>query len=98
MPDMYECQVLIPFKKDGKTVLKWAVKPVSFLDSGAQRGIRCKHCFGEVRVHKQRVVDGPKDHVEHLKSQDAKYCRGGDTFCGEHRPSEWPVQPEFEIA
>jgi hypothetical protein len=40
------------------------------------------HCHGAVRVHKQRVTPGPKDHVEHLSRLDSTYCIGGMHYKG----------------
>lgn len=89
---MYECEVRVPFMRDGKKVLEWTVKPVSSLGSGAQRGIRCMHCAGEVRVHKQKVPHGPADHVEHLRTVDSRNCRSGHHFEGTHKRSDQPVE------
>ncbi len=91
VPDMYECEVKVPFVENGAKVMKWTVKPVSALGSGTQRGIRCKHCRGEVRVHKQQVSDGPEDHVEHTSRDDAEHCPGSPLFKGVFRPSQNPI-------
>ena len=88
---MYECEVKRLFKQDGKSELRWTVKPVSSLGGGPQRGIRCMHCHGEVRIHKQDVGHGPADHVEHMRRADAINCRGGKAFGGTHHMSNTPI-------
>src|SRR6266568_3796053 len=65
MPDMYDCEVKLPWMHEGKKVMVWKVRSVEALETGTHRGARCKHCQGEVRVHKQQVPEGPGDHVEH---------------------------------
>lgn len=89
---MYECHQKRPFlNSDGSKTLRWVPYPVSALDSGLSRGVRCMHCHGAVRVHKQKVPHGPRDHVEHRSRQDSEGCRGGAYFKGEHRMSLMPV-------
>lgn len=92
MADMYECEVKTLFKKEGVKSWQWLVKPVSSLGSSPKSGgIRCKHCHGAVRVHKQQVAHGPNDHVEHLRHVDSVNCVGGHHFAGTHRMSDEPV-------
>lgn len=81
---MKECEQKRPFMRDGKKVLEWAKTPVSALESGADRSIRCLHCHGAVQVHKRKVPHGPEDHVEHRSRQDSERCRGGAYFKGTH--------------
>ena len=88
---MYDCDVKVLFKVDGVRELRWVTRLVAKLDGGASRAIRCAHCHGEVRVHKQRVPHGPTDHVEHLHRQDAVNCKGGHDFGGTHQMSTIPV-------
>jgi hypothetical protein len=93
MSQMYECEVKRPFKRNGVKTMEWTEVSVSSLGSTpVQGGIRCRHCHGAVRVHKQRVPNGPADHVEHLMRQDSENCRGGVHFKGTHRRSENPVE------
>jgi hypothetical protein len=60
--------------------------------------IRCAHCHGVVKIHRQRVAHGPGDHVEHQARQDSEWCRGGVYFqmanrqSHEHRMSMRPVR------
>lgn len=89
---MYDCEVKRLFKKDGKHERRWVSAEVLKIDDGAE--IRCVHCHGEVRIHRQRQENGPKDHVEHRSGDDARHCRGGAEFRGtdaDHRMSPNPV-------
>lgn len=88
---MYECEVELPFSVEGEKVYRWVVRPCDTLASGKQRGVRCMHCHGEVRVHKQHVAHGPADHVEHVSHQDSEHCRGGVYFKEPHKMSDNPV-------
>lgn len=89
---MYSCEEKRPFMQDGQKVLRWKVVEVTSLDSGQAPYIRCMHCHGRVRVHKQKVEHGPKDHVEHVISADSRRCRGGYHFKGTHQRSAEPVE------
>lgn len=88
---MLRCERKALFKVDSEKVWKWVEVEVSALPSGEQPNIRCIHCHGRVRVHKQNVENGPQDHVEHLSRQDSENCRGGHYFRGVHRMSLQPV-------
>lgn len=88
---MTKCEQKRLFKINDEKVWKWVEVDVSTLTSGEQKSIRCMHCQGAVRVHKQNVDHGPKDHVEHRSKQDSENCRGGHYFKGEHKPSQNPV-------
>ncbi len=90
---MYKCEAKTLFKIDGKREWRWVKKPVSAIPaSGAQDDVRCLHCHGRVRVHKQKVEDGPADHVEHQRRSDSEHCLGGHYFKGVHRMSDDPVE------
>ena len=88
---MLRCERKALFKIGNEKVWKWVEVEVSALPSGEQPDIRCVHCHGRVRVHKQNVERGPQDYVEHLSRQDSENCRGGHYFKGEHRMSLQPV-------
>ncbi len=91
--EMYDCEVKAAFKEGDGKVWKWTERSCELLDTGTHRGIRCKHCHGAVRVHKQQVPNGPADHVEHLRRKDSENCRGGSYFNGHtHRMSDEPVE------
>ena len=88
---MLECEQKKLFLVNGQRELRWMVVPVAQLTGVSSKQIRCKHCHGAVRVHKQQVPNGPQDHVEHLSRQDSEHCRGGAYFQGTHRMSLQPV-------
>jgi hypothetical protein len=88
---MYDCEVRVRFVEGGEKVWRWVVRSCETLDTGVQREIRCRHCSGAVRVHKQQVEHGPADHVEHVRRHDSENCKGGTYFKGTHRVSDQPV-------
>ena len=89
---MLKCERKARFKENDEKVWKWVEAKVADLPSGEQPDIRCIHCHGRVRVHKQHVDHGPQDHVEHMSRQDSENCRGGYHFKGEHKMSLNPVE------
>jgi len=90
---MKRCEIKTAYMRDGRKVPGWKEIPVSELSTGTQPGVRCVHCHGGVRVHKQHVAGhGPADHVEHLDHQDSEHCIGGHFFLGEHRMSIHPAE------
>lgn len=89
---MLKCEQRKLFKVDGGKIRKWVEVEASQLTSGEQPDIRCIHCHGKVRVHRQQVEHGPRDHVEHRSRQDSENCRGGHYFKGDHRMSLQPVE------
>lgn len=89
---MTKCEQKKPFMRDGKKVWEWVEVPVSTLASGSRADVRCMHCHGAVRVHKQHVDHGPVDHVEHRSRQDSENCMGGIYFKGAHQMSSHPVR------
>lgn len=90
--EMYECEVKAPFREGDGKAWKWVVRSCTLLDTGTNRGVRCMHCHGAVRVHKRQVDHGPADHVEHLRRTDSENCKGGSYFMGTHRMSDDPVE------
>ena len=88
---MTQCEQKKLFIVDGKEVARWTSTPVSKLFGATSPNIRCIHCNGAVRVHKQQVDHGPQDHVEHRSRQDSEHCKGGSYFKGVHRRSTAPV-------
>jgi len=89
---MKTCEVKKQFSRDGTKEWKWVEASVSTLQSGRSQHIRCLHCHGVVRVHKQHVDHGPADHVEHRSRQDSENCLGGVYFKGIHRLSSHAVE------
>ena len=61
---IYDCETLVPFMKNGVRSKEWVVREVVDIPDG--RPVRCKVCKESVRIHRQRVADGPRDHVEHF--------------------------------
>lgn len=88
---MTKCQKKKLFMRGENKVWEWVEVEVSSIISGARGDIRCMHCYGAVRVHKQQVEHGPVDHVEHRDRQDSEHCKGGIYFQGVHRISINPV-------
>jgi len=88
---MLRCEQKREYLIAGRRELRWKEVPVSHALDAAPGTIRCMHCQGAVRVHRQRAVDGPQDHVEHRLRQDSVGCRGGIHFDGNHRLSAQPV-------
>ena len=92
---MTECEKRTLFKDKATGVKKWSWKHVRVADVYGEvlpSDIRCAHCRGAVRLHRQKVENGPQDHVEHRLRQDSEGCRAGHYFQGEHRESSAPVK------
>jgi hypothetical protein len=77
---MYECEQQKEYLVAGKIERRWAKVPAALTDGVARELLRCMHCHGAVRLHKQRVPHGPADHVEHRSRADSTSCRGGHYF------------------
>ncbi len=89
---MTECDRRTLYKRDGNRVWDRKTVRVAELDPAASsRDLRCTHCQGKARLHKQQVEHGPQDHVEHYSRQDSEGCRAGHYFQGTHRMSSNPV-------
>lgn len=88
---MTQCEQKKLYLVNGKEVDRWVVVAADTLEGVAPDRIRCMHCFGAVRLHKQQVAHGPQDHVEHRSRQDSQGCRGGSYFQGTHTQSLQPV-------
>jgi hypothetical protein len=89
---MTKCEQKKLFIRDGKKVWEWVEVPVSSMTSGGWGDIRCVHCHGEVKVHKQYVKHGPADQVEHRSRRDSENCIGEIYYAGSHKLSSIPVQ------
>ncbi len=91
-PKMTDCEMKKIFKVDGVKSARWIVRPVKGMDTTPESGtIRCKHCHGAVRFYKQKFLDGPVDHVEHISRADSEKCEAGAHFQGTHAKSVTPV-------
>lgn len=90
---MLDCEQRKEFRRPDGDVLEWRRVTVSSAVDVPRERLRCMHCHGAVRVHKQQVPDGPRDHVEHLLHQDSEHCRGGVYYDGHgQRRSTQPVE------
>jgi hypothetical protein len=88
---MLRCAQRREYLVNGKHEWRWKeVAVADAVDAGGEH-IRCMHCHGSVRTHRQKVAHGPQDHVEHRSRQDSVGCRGGIYFDGSHRLSATPV-------
>lgn len=94
---MYQCEVRKPHvvfdenhKATDKRTMKWVEIEASEAPLTAE--LRCVHCHGAVRLHKQKKPKGPADHVQHRDREDSEGCRGGAYFNGlQHQMSLNPV-------
>jgi hypothetical protein len=89
---MYECETKVLFKEGDVKVSRWTARGVAKVSKGD--AVRCRHCHGAVRIHRQNVEHGPADHVEHLEREDSENCLGGHYFPtgGIHKMSSRPVK------
>lgn len=88
---MLRCEQRREYLINGKHEWRWKEVPVSEAEDAGANNIRCVHCHGAVRIHRQQVSHGPQDHAEHLSRQDSTGCRAGVHFDGNHRLSAQPV-------
>ncbi len=88
---MLRCEQRREYLVNGKHEWRWKEVAVSEAADAASKDVRCMHCHGPVRIHRQQVAHGPQDHVEHRSRQDSKGCKGGIHFDGEQRMSTAPV-------
>ena len=77
---MYECEQKKEFQVGGKIERRWVKVSAELIDVVPKELLRCLHCHGPVRLHKQRVAHGPRDHVEHTVTADRTHCKGGNLF------------------
>jgi hypothetical protein len=89
---MTRCERRKRYKINDSYELRWKEVPVSEVLDAVPSDIRCLHCHGRVRVHRQQVAHGPQDHVEHRSRQDSEHCPGGHYFVGDARMSSNPVE------
>lgn len=93
----------ISTSKDDMTICQrwvdhaWETTRVDQLTSWSRSSVRCAHCYGAIRIHKQRVPHGPQDHAEHLFVQDSAHCKAGHHFTGSHKESSAPVRPPADV-
>ena len=91
---IYRCDVHALFIEGvpPKRVRRWLERDAQDVQPG--QTIRCYRCHGAARMHRNRVVHGPADHVEHRRKVDSQFCELGYYFSGEHRMSDRPVLDE----
>lgn len=88
---MTRCEQRKRFMVNRQIEWRWTEVAVSQISEAASKDIRCLHCHGAIRIHKQKVKHGPQDHVEHRLRQDSEHCRGGIYFKEPHQLSSQPV-------
>jgi len=89
---MTNCEQKKQFMLSSKKEWLWVKIPVSLVGASYE-AIRCMHCHGAVRIHRQSEDHGPEDHVEHRLRQDSENCEGGSIYVeGIHRLSLQPVE------
>lgn len=55
----------------------WKVKTVAEAIIDGDTEFRCKHCHGELKVHKRAATQGVGSHVTHKLKSDAERCNAG---------------------
>jgi hypothetical protein len=88
---MIVCEQRKQYKVANSYEWRWTKVAVSEIVGLPAARIRCLHCHGAVRLHKQQVPHGPQDHVEHRSRADSEGCPGGHYFMGIPRMSSRPV-------
>lgn len=61
----FSCEVLAVYLINGVRERRWTRREVLNIVNGSQ--VRCMHCQQPVRIHRQRKLNGPRDHVEHFE-------------------------------
>ncbi len=64
----FVCEALIWFVKGDRREQRWIHRAV--IDIGDGTKVRCYRCKQPMRIHRQRKIHGPRDHVEHLSEID----------------------------
>ncbi len=85
------CEQKKDFRGPQGDYTKWVEVSASQVAAVSRDRIRCKHCHGAVRLHRQQVSHDPQDHVEHLSRQDSEHCIGGHYYKGP--PPRLSAQP-----
>lgn len=90
---MLDCEQKKEYRRLDGDVWQWDPITVSSALAVSRDKLRCVHCHGAVRIHKQQVPNGPRDHVEHMLRQDSVHCQGGNYYDGQgQRLSTQPVE------
>jgi hypothetical protein len=77
---MTRCEQRKEYKVDGRYELRWKEVAVSEALGAQPADVRCMHCHGSVRIHKQQVGHGPRDHVEHRFGKTQNHVEAVFTF------------------
>jgi hypothetical protein len=77
---MNRCEERRQYVINGEREWRWKEVPVSLAIGASPNDIRCMHCHGAVRIHRQKVAHGPQDHVEYRSRQDSEGCKAGVHF------------------
>lgn len=89
---MTKCEQKKEFRGDAGDYQQWVEVPASKVAGVPSERLRCAHSHGAVRLHRQQVEHGPKDHLEHRLRQDSEHCQGGIYYVGPpHQMSTQPV-------
>jgi len=90
---MTKCEQKKEYRRPHGDAWEWKVVEVSSMLEVPRDRLRCMHCHGAVRIHRQQVPHGPQDHVEHVLRQDSIHCLGGHYYDGTgQRTSTQPVE------
>ena len=60
---MLRCEQRREYLISGKHEWRWKEVPVADAADAAANNIRCMHCHGAVRIHRQKVPHGPQDRM-----------------------------------
>lgn len=72
---IYECEVKRRrVRASGGYEPFWKVKTVAEALIDGDTEFRCKHCHGEVKLHKRAATQGGGSHVTHKSKTDSEHC------------------------
>ena len=72
---IYECEVKRRrVRAAGGYEPFWKVKTVAEALIDGDTEFRCKHCHGEVKLHKRAATQGGGSHVTHKSKSDSEHC------------------------
>ena len=72
---IYECEVKRRrIRAAGGYEPFWKVKTVAEALIDGDTEFRCKHCHGEVKLHKRAATQGGGSHVTHKSKSDSEHC------------------------
>ena len=90
---IYHCQVKVAFlQPSGEKVRDWKTVPVTEVIEAGHTEVRCKDCWGAVKVFRKHKANAPAPHVEHKHRQDSEICPSGHYFKGVPKTSTNPVR------